>query len=96
MLNTQIIQATSKGSDQTSRSEPLLVAHTILLEITCRGSLIYFQKDVTKRSRYVHICCERQYKGQSEYSSSLAFSPVAARFTSLKIVLSIDTKSFLA
>ena len=33
---------TSKGSDQTARmrrlSEPLLVAHTTLLEISCRGS----------------------------------------------------------
>ena len=44
--HSENIQATSKGSDQTvcicaGGSEALLVAHTTLLEISCRGSNIY-------------------------------------------------------
>ena len=35
------IQVTSKGSDQTARmSEPLLVAHTTLLENLCHRSIM--------------------------------------------------------
>ena len=36
-LNTGNIQVTSKGSDQTAR---MLLAHTTLLEISCRGSFV--------------------------------------------------------
>ena len=42
-----LIQATSKGSDQIGWSEALLVAHTTLLEISCRGSIYTIDSQYT-------------------------------------------------
>ena len=84
-------QATRKGSDQTARSEIFLVAHIMLLEISCGGSNIFHQSNHCPTCRLL----TNKYYSESivRFLTYAEYHRIITEETQIKLTNSDETKN---